>query len=95
MLPRESRSSSASSVIIDAEANAEASAPEDVAGGSAQNVDTAGVQAAAAQDSAVPGSLVTGHSAQTGSAQTEHGGRDGPEPTRFGDWEKAGRCIDF
>jgi hypothetical protein len=25
----------------------------------------------------------------------EHGGRDGPEPTRFGDWEKAGRCIDF
>ena len=25
----------------------------------------------------------------------EIGGRDGPEPTRFGDWEKAGRCIDF
>jgi hypothetical protein len=25
----------------------------------------------------------------------EHGGRDGPEPTRFGDWEKGGRCIDF
>jgi hypothetical protein len=25
----------------------------------------------------------------------EHGGRDGPEPTRFGDWEKNGRCIDF
>lgn len=25
----------------------------------------------------------------------EVGGRDGPEPTRFGDWEKAGRCIDF
>ncbi len=26
----------------------------------------------------------------------EHGGRkDGPEPTRFGDWEKHGRCIDF
>ena len=25
----------------------------------------------------------------------ELGGRDGPEPTRFGDWEKAGRCIDF
>jgi hypothetical protein len=22
-------------------------------------------------------------------------GRDGPEPTRFGDWEKNGRCIDF
>lgn len=26
---------------------------------------------------------------------TEIGGRDGPEPTRFGDWEKNGRCIDF
>ncbi|WP_037412289.1 DUF1674 domain-containing protein [Silanimonas lenta] len=25
----------------------------------------------------------------------EYGGRDGPEPTRFGDWEKNGRCIDF
>ena len=25
----------------------------------------------------------------------EIGGRDGPEPTRFGDWEKDGRCIDF
>jgi len=25
----------------------------------------------------------------------EVGGRDGPEPTRFGDWEKSGRCIDF
>jgi len=25
----------------------------------------------------------------------EVGGREGPEPTRFGDWEKSGRCIDF
>ena len=25
----------------------------------------------------------------------ELGGVDGPEPTRFGDWEKNGRCIDF
>jgi hypothetical protein len=25
----------------------------------------------------------------------EIGGRDGPDPTRFGDWEKAGRCVDF
>jgi hypothetical protein len=23
------------------------------------------------------------------------GGRDGPEPTRYGDWELKGRCIDF
>jgi len=25
----------------------------------------------------------------------EVGGRRGPDPTRFGDWEKNGRCIDF
>lgn len=25
----------------------------------------------------------------------ETGGPPGPEPTRFGDWERAGRCIDF
>lgn len=25
----------------------------------------------------------------------EIGGPAGPEPTRFGDWEKGGRCSDF
>lgn len=25
----------------------------------------------------------------------ELGGPKGPEPTRYGDWEKNGRCIDF
>jgi len=25
----------------------------------------------------------------------EIGGPKGPEPTRYGDWEKAGRCTDF
>ncbi|MGM0562733.1 MAG: DUF1674 domain-containing protein [Pseudomonadota bacterium] len=25
----------------------------------------------------------------------ESGGPKGLEPTRYGDWEKAGRCIDF
>ena len=28
-------------------------------------------------------------------ATKEQGGPVGPEPTRFGDWEKAGRCTDF
>lgn len=35
---------------------------------------------------------------QTGKPEArpkEIGGRDGPDPTRFGDWEKNGRCIDF
>jgi hypothetical protein len=28
-------------------------------------------------------------------AAAEYGGRPGPDPTRYGDWEKNGRCIDF
>nr|WP_221247788.1 DUF1674 domain-containing protein [Brevundimonas basaltis] len=27
--------------------------------------------------------------------QPEHGGPRGPEPTRYGDWEKKGLAIDF
>lgn len=27
--------------------------------------------------------------------QKEIGGQKGPEPTRYGDWEKNGRCTDF
>jgi hypothetical protein len=29
------------------------------------------------------------------SKPVEYGGPKGLEPTRYGDWEKAGRCIDF
>ncbi len=25
----------------------------------------------------------------------EFGGPPGPEPTRYGDWERNGRCVDF
>jgi hypothetical protein len=25
----------------------------------------------------------------------EVGGPNGPEPTRYGDWERNGRCVDF
>jgi hypothetical protein len=27
--------------------------------------------------------------------RVEVGGPTGPEPTRFGDWERNGRCVDF
>ena len=27
--------------------------------------------------------------------QKEVGGPTGPEPTRYGDWERKGRCVDF
>lgn len=33
--------------------------------------------------------------AKTSDQPKEIGGRKGPDPTRFGDWEKNGRCIDF
>jgi len=31
----------------------------------------------------------------SGGRPKEIGGRKGPDPTRYGDWEKGGRCIDF
>jgi len=30
-----------------------------------------------------------------GESSGEFGGRGGADPTRFGDWEKDGRCVDF
>ena len=33
--------------------------------------------------------------AEPKAGEGEIGGRDGLEPTRYGDWEKDGRCIDF
>ncbi|MCX7554458.1 DUF1674 domain-containing protein [Marinicella sp. S1101] len=34
--------------------------------------------------------------AKTAEKKKEYGGRkDGLDPTRYGDWEKNGRCIDF
>ncbi len=30
-----------------------------------------------------------------GKRPLEIGGRKGPEPTRYGDWEKNGRAVDF
>jgi len=33
--------------------------------------------------------------AQAAALPREKGGREGPEPTRFGDWEKKGVAVDF
>lgn len=47
----------------------------------------------------VPAGQVTspekGEGDQKDASPKEIGGRDGPDPTRYGDWEKNGRCIDF
>ena len=45
--------------------------------------------------SAEPANDALPPAAETPVAPREHGGREGPEPTRYGDWEKNGRCIDF
>jgi len=34
-------------------------------------------------------------SLDTTTKPVEIGGQKGPEPTRYGDWEKNGRCTDF
>lgn len=40
--------------------------------------------------------LVQSEGEQNTTLPKEIGGRkQGPEPTRYGDWEKNGRCIDF
>jgi hypothetical protein len=37
-----------------------------------------------------------GHKAEDDHREFEEvGGPKGPEPTRYGDWERKGRCIDF
>ena len=33
--------------------------------------------------------------AEAGSSEKEIGGQDGPDPTRYGDWEKGGIASDF
>jgi len=40
-------------------------------------------------------SEVPAAAAPKAAAPREHGGRGGLDPTRYGDWEKNGRCIDF
>lgn len=48
---------------------------------------------------AVPSPSADAVTAATDAAATppeeEIGGPAGPDPTRFGDWERKGRCIDF
>jgi hypothetical protein len=36
-----------------------------------------------------------GNTAGDAAPAREVGGRDGLDPTRYGDWENKGRCVDF
>lgn len=57
----------------------------------------------ASDEAAVPASLPPqeatavppGGADATAASPREVGGRKGPEPTRYGDWEKGGICSDF
>jgi hypothetical protein len=42
-----------------------------------------------------PGNADQTEGSDSKAVQTEWGGPKGKEPTRYGDWEKSGRCIDF
>jgi hypothetical protein len=44
---------------------------------------------------AVPAPKTEAPAQPPAAAPREVGGRGGLEPTRYGDWEKNGRCIDF
>ena len=68
--------------MIHSQASTSSQAPESVA------------QAPIAVDSAAPTAAAKPLPAAP-ARKPEIGGPKGPEPTRYGDWEKAGRCIDF
>ncbi len=48
-----------------------------------------------ADSSAPSGDDVDDTSSEATERPKEIGGRGGLDPTRYGDWEKNGRCIDF
>ena len=52
-------------------------------------------EAAAPPTDVVPASAASRAVPPKPSDRIEIGGPAGPEPTRFGDWEKNGRCVDF
>lgn len=58
---------------------------------STHNTDHSATESKPTDPEKVPGQGVGGEKP----SPREIGGRDGPDPTRYGDWEKAGRCIDF
>ena len=57
--------------------------------------DLPGVSASAPAESHRDDSRAAELSGSHGTDSREIGGPSGPEPTRFGDWERKGRCIDF
>jgi len=67
----------------------------------AKKIGEQGAQDAAPQASRQPAADPSDHDDQPNPAPDprgsvkEIGGPAGPDPTRYGDWERRGRCIDF
>lgn len=68
-------------VMDDTERNPDASKPGHLSD------DAVGKKGSEAEGSSEPNGF--------GERPREFGGRKGPDPVRYGDWEKNGRCIDF
>lgn len=49
----------------------------------------------APEDTALEKDVLTKFPDDVNPVTKERGGPRGPEPTRYGDWERKGRCIDF
>ena len=57
--------------------------------------DLPGMSKTSDQPETPPATPVPAPAAQRPEPPTETGGPKGKDPTRYGDWESKGRCIDF
>lgn len=73
---------------------AAAAAPQadDAAAGTVNGVDSRRIAEQKAEEA---GRKWRARAEASGEIEKETGGPQGLEPTRYGDWEKAGRCFDF
>jgi hypothetical protein len=72
--------------------------PSDDVPGAAPGKDLSPAARRALQEAAARRATENATGGATGAASAlppEKGGREGPEPTRFGDWEKKGVAVDF
>jgi hypothetical protein len=65
------------------------------AGGQAERANNDAGTEEHAEAARATGEAATGKPGEDAVVEEEVGGPQGPEPTRFGDWERKGRCIDF
>lgn len=56
---------------------------------------TADIGAAEATDAQIAAESASAKPVTEAERPVEYGGPSGPEPTRYGDWERKGRCVDF